>query len=72
MKLLGIALIVAGIVAFVLPYITFTQKEKIIDLGPIQAEATKEKSIPVSPIVGGVLLLAGAGLTIAAMKGSRA
>jgi uncharacterized membrane protein HdeD (DUF308 family) len=68
MKVLGIVLIVAGIVAFALPYIPFTKKEKVLDIGPIEAVTEKQERLPVSPIVGGVLLLAGAGLTIAAMK----
>ncbi len=72
MKPLGIALIIAGILAFALPYITFTKKEKVIDIGPIEAVAEKQESIPVSPIVGSVLLLAGAGITIAAMSGKKA
>lgn len=72
MKALGIALIIAGILAFALPYITFTKKEKVLDIGPIEAVAEKQESVPVSPIVGGVLLLAGAGLIIATMTGKRA
>lgn len=68
MKALGIILIVAGILAFALPYITFTKKEKVLDIGPIEAVTEKQERLPVSPIDGGVLLLAGAGLTIAAMK----
>ena len=68
MKSLGIALIVAGVLALALPYITFTKKEKVLDIGPIQAVAEKQERIPVSPIVGGVLLLAGAGIVVAAMK----
>jgi uncharacterized membrane protein HdeD (DUF308 family) len=72
MKPLGIALIVAGILALALPYITFTKKEKVIDIGPIEAVAEKQESIPVSPIVGGILLLAGAGITIAAITAKKA
>jgi uncharacterized membrane protein YidH (DUF202 family) len=68
MKALGIILIIAGILAFALPYVTFTKKEKVLDIGPIEAVAEKQERLPVSPIVGGILLLAGAGITIAAMK----
>jgi hypothetical protein len=68
MRILGIILIVAGVIAFALPYVTFTKKEKVLDIGPIEAVAEKKESVPVSPIVGGVLLLAGAGLVIAGKK----
>ncbi len=65
MRTLGIILIVVGIIALALPYIPFTKKEKVLDIGPIEAVTEKQESVPVSPIVGGVILLAGAGILIA-------
>ena len=38
--LVGIALIILGIVAFAYQGITYTSREKIIDIGPIQATAS--------------------------------
>jgi hypothetical protein len=38
--------------------ITYTTREKVIDLGPLKASVDKEKNIPLPPIVG-VLALAG-------------
>lgn len=63
-KTVGIILIVLGIVALIFGGINYTKKEKVIDIGPIQATAEKEKHIPLSPIlgvaalIGGVILLA--------------
>jgi uncharacterized membrane protein YidH (DUF202 family) len=65
MRTLGIVLIVIGILALALPYVTFTKKEKILDVGPIQAVAEKKENVPVSPIIGIVILVAGAGIVIA-------
>jgi len=65
MKALGIVLIVAGILALALPYITFTKKEKVLDIGPIEAVTEKQESFPVSPVIGLVILVAGAGIVIA-------
>ena len=48
--LVGIALIVLGIVAFAYDGITYTSREKIIDIGPIQATADTQKTIPLSPL----------------------
>jgi hypothetical protein len=45
-------LIVFGIVALVLGGITYTKREKVLDIGPITATADREKTIPLSPIVG--------------------
>jgi len=52
MKLIGIALIVAGILALAMGRISYTTREKVLDIGPIEATTEKHKSIPLSPIVG--------------------
>ena len=39
-KLIGIALIVLGVIALVYEGITYTTREKIIDVGPLTAEVT--------------------------------
>jgi len=55
----GIALIVLGIVAFSYQGITYTSREKIIDIGPFQASADTQKTIPLSPLLGGLALVGG-------------
>lgn len=72
MRTLGIILIVVGLLTLLVPYIPFTKQEKILDIGPIQATATTEERLPISPIVGTVILLAGAGIAIASMTAKRA
>jgi uncharacterized membrane protein YidH (DUF202 family) len=52
MKLIGVLLIVFGIVALAVGGIRYTTREKVLDLGPIEATAEKDKMIPLSPIVG--------------------
>jgi hypothetical protein len=56
--LVGIALIILGVLALAYQGITYTTREKVIDLGPLKASVDKEKNIPLPPIVG-VLALAG-------------
>jgi hypothetical protein len=62
--IVGIILIVLGIAGFAFGGLSFTHKEKVIDLGPIQASADKKESLPIPPvlgawaIVGGVVLVA--------------
>jgi hypothetical protein len=58
MTLVGIALIILGVLALAYQGITYTTREKVIDLGPLKASVDKEKSIRLPPIVG-VLALAG-------------
>ena len=51
-KLIGIALIVVGVQALALGGIRYTTREKVLDLGPIEATTEKHKMIPLSPLVG--------------------
>ena len=59
MKLLGIILIVVGIAAFAHQGITYTSREKVVDLGPVQVTAEKTRTFPLPPIVGGIALVGG-------------
>jgi uncharacterized membrane protein YidH (DUF202 family) len=62
--IVGILLIIVGIAGLAFGGFSYTHKEKVLDLGPIQASADKKESLPVPPllgalaIVGGVVLLA--------------
>ena len=62
--LVGIALIILGVLALAYQGITYTTREKVIDLGPLQASVDKKKSIPLPPIVGAVALAGGVVLLI--------
>ncbi|HEY8900459.1 MAG TPA: hypothetical protein VIM61_08600 [Chthoniobacterales bacterium] len=64
LKTIGIILVVIGIGVLVVPSISFTKKEKVLDLGPIQATAEKKETIPLSPILGVSALVVGAGLLV--------
>jgi hypothetical protein len=66
--IVGIALILFGILALSYNRISYTTKEKIIDIGPLEATAEKEKSIPLPPLLGGLVLVAGVGLVAAGYR----
>lgn len=66
--LVGIALIVLGVVAFTYQGITYTSREKVIDIGPFQATAETEKTIPLSPLLGGLALVGGIVLVVVGAK----
>ena len=63
--LTGIILIVIGIIALAYQGITYTTREKVVDIGPIQMTADKTKTIPLPPILGGIALLGGIVLLVA-------
>ena len=62
--ILGIALIMLGVVAFAYQGITYTTRENVIDLGPLQATVDKKQTIPLPPLVGGLALVGGIALLI--------
>ncbi|HEX2442625.1 MAG TPA: hypothetical protein VHJ77_01675 [Vicinamibacterales bacterium] len=66
--IVGIALIVIGIVALALGGITYTDRDKVLDIGPIEATTEERKTIPLPPILGGASLVAGVVLLIAGSR----
>ncbi len=67
-SLIGIILIVIGIIALGYQGITYTTREKVVDLGPIQVTADKTKTIPLPPIAGGIALVGGIVLLVLGNK----
>jgi hypothetical protein len=57
--IIAIILIALGIVAFAYQGITYTTREKVVDLGPIQVTAEKTKTFPLPPIVGAIAIVGG-------------
>jgi len=66
--LIGIILIVTGAIAFAYQGITYTSREKVVDIGPIQMTAEKTNTIPLPPIVGGLALVGGIVLLVTGKK----
>jgi UDP-N-acetylmuramyl pentapeptide phosphotransferase/UDP-N-acetylglucosamine-1-phosphate transferase len=64
MRLLGIILIVAGVLALIYGGIQYTSRDKVVDLGPLQVSADQKHNIPLPPIVGGLALVAGIALVL--------
>ena len=58
-KTLGIILIAIGAAMLIWTGFTYTKKEKIVDAGPIQISADREKSVNWPPYLGGILLVGG-------------
>ena len=68
--LIGIGLIILGVLALAYQGITYTTREKIIDLGPLKASVDKEKTIPLPPILGALALAGGVVLVIVGARKS--
>jgi hypothetical protein len=57
--LIGIALIVLGILAFAYQGITYTTREKAVDVGPLQITTEQTHNVPLPPILGTIALVGG-------------
>jgi uncharacterized membrane protein YidH (DUF202 family) len=57
--IVGIVLIVLGVIGLAVGGFSFTRKEKVIDLGPIEATADKKESVAIPPVLGAVALISG-------------
>jgi uncharacterized membrane protein len=56
---IGAVLVVLGAAALIWPKLSYTQRETLVDVGPVNVAADTKKSVPLSPILGGVLLAGG-------------
>jgi uncharacterized membrane protein YidH (DUF202 family) len=67
-KLIGIVLIVAGVLALAFGGFSYTKREKVIDLGPLQATTERQKTVPIAPIAGVAALVGGIVLVLAGSR----
>jgi hypothetical protein len=58
-RIAGAVLIVIGLVGLIAGGFSWTEEKTIIDIGPIEATAKEQKGIPITPLVGGIALVAG-------------
>lgn len=56
--IIAVALIVLGIAALGYQGFTYTTKEKVVDLGPLEVTSETTKTFPLPPVVG-IIALAG-------------
>ena len=68
MRIVGYVLIVIGVISLAVGGITYTKREKVLDIGPLEATAERQKTIPLPPILGGLALAGGIVLVIAGSR----
>jgi len=64
MKAIGIVLVVLGLVGLLFGRISWTDRDTVVDAGPIQVQTEERKRLPIPPIAGGIMLVAGIVLLI--------
>jgi len=61
-------LIAIGVVSLAYEGITYTTREKVVEVGPFKATTEKEKTIPLPPVLGGLALAGGVVLLVVAAR----
>ena len=59
MRILALVLIIAGVLMFAYPVITYTTRDEVVDLGPLEVTQEEKHRVPLPPILGGVAVVAG-------------
>ena len=62
-------MIVLGILALAYGGFSYTRREKVLDIGPLQASVDRTKTVPIAPIAGIAAVAAG---TVLVLVGSKA
>ena len=68
MAVVGVVLVVLGVLALAYQGINYTSRETVIDIGPLHATADREKTLPLSPVLGLAALAGGVALLIAGVR----
>jgi hypothetical protein len=66
----AILLIIGGVLVFAYKGITFTTREKVVDMGPVEITREDKERIPLSPILGGLALASGVVLLVTRTRSS--
>lgn len=66
--IVGILLIILGIAGFAMGGISFTHQKKDVDVGPVQISHEQRQTMPISPILSVLSLVAGAGLVVVGVR----
>jgi hypothetical protein len=61
---IGIGLIVIGVVALIYQGITYTTREKVLEVGPVEVTTECRETIPLPPVLGGLALAGGIVLVV--------
>lgn len=67
-KTLGMILIVLGVVGLAWGGFSYTTREKVVDIGPVDITRDKTHSVPLPPIAGAVALVGGIALLMTGKK----
>ncbi len=59
MRIVGIVLVILGALALGYGGFTYVTRDKVVDAGPVQITADREKTVWIPPVVGGIAVVGG-------------
>jgi hypothetical protein len=65
---IGVVLIILGVIALAYQGITYTTRQKVLEVGPITATKETKHTVPLPPVLGGLALAAGVVLLVVGAK----
>jgi hypothetical protein len=68
LSLVGVVLIVLGLVALVYQRINYTSRETVVDIGPLHATADRQRTLPLSPVLGIAAVAGGVALLVSGAR----
>lgn len=66
--IVGLVFIVLGVAALAYQGVTYTSRETIIDIGPLQATADRQRTVPLPPLLGAGIVLGGLVLLVTGLR----
>jgi len=63
-QVVAILLIIIGLASLLLGGFSWTREKTVLDIGPIEAKRRERETVPIPPIVGGLLLASGVVLLV--------
>jgi drug/metabolite transporter (DMT)-like permease len=68
---LGALLILAGVIALSLGGFSFTTRDKVAEVGPVEVTAQQRRSVPLPPLLGGLAIVGGVVLIVVGSRKAR-
>jgi uncharacterized membrane protein YidH (DUF202 family) len=65
----GWILIIIGVVILMWGSFGFKTREKVVDLGPIEASKTTSHHVPYAPIIGVIVIIGGVAVLVSGRRG---